>query len=152
MKTSPLFNHKKWSTYFRARHKTFEDKIGDLNTGWRDTADLFENFNEKNEAYFSSADKHISVIKDSLLRDRMKVLIASNLAKYESSIAKHNELLKIIDAKNMTISDLHNVLKIIKTLPLIEKYQGDNRPNTKPFEGYIKHQDESIKVAEKLIK
>ncbi len=132
--------------------KTLEDKIDELDKGRRDTTDLFDKFTENNQSYFSSADNHISEIKDSFLRDKMKVLIANNLAKYESSIAKHKELLKIIDSKNMTISDLHNILKIVKTLPLIEKYQSDNFPNTKSLEGYIKRQDESIKLADKLTK
>jgi hypothetical protein len=34
----------------------------------------------------------------------------------------------------------------------MEKYQNDNLPNTKSFEGYIKRQDEIIKDANKLTK
>ncbi|HUR10165.1 MAG TPA: hypothetical protein VM012_02280, partial [Flavitalea sp.] len=93
-----------------------------------------------------------SEIKDSLLRDKMKVLIANNLSKYKSSTTRHNELLKIIESKNLTIYDLHNILKIVKTLPLIEKYQRDNLPNTKSLEGYIKRQEETIKLADTLTK
>jgi hypothetical protein len=132
--------------------KKLEDKIDELNKSKSDTTNLFNIYNGKNQTYFSSVDGHISDIKDSLLKDKMRYLIVNNMTKYNSSIARHKELLKIIDAKNMTISDLHNVLKIIKTLPLIEKYQEDNLPSTKLFEGLIKRQDEVIKLADTLSK
>ena len=132
--------------------RQLEDKIDDLNKSKGDTTDSFDKFKEKNQAYFSSADRHILEIKDSLLRDKMKVLIANNLTKYTSSTTKHKELLKIIETKSLTISDLHNILKIVKTLPLIEKYQRDNLPDTKSFEGFIKRQNETIKLVDTLAK
>ena len=82
----------------------------------------------------------------------MKVLIANNLTKYTSSTTKHKELLKIMETKSLIISDLHNILKIVKTLPLIEKYQRDNLPDTKSFEGFIKRQNETIKLVDTLAK
>lgn len=132
--------------------KKLEDKIDELNKGKRDSTSSFNKFNEKNQAYFISADWHIAGIKDSLLREKMKVLIASNLTNYNSSISKHKELLKIIENKNLTIADLHIIVKIVNTLPLIDKYQKDNLPGTKTFEGYIKQQDEAIKLADTLTK
>lgn len=132
--------------------KKLEDKIEELNNSKSDTTKLFDKFNQKNQSYFSSADSHISAITDSSLKDKMRALIANNLAKYNSSISRHNELLKIIATKGLTISDLHIILKIVKTLPLIEKYQNDNLPGTKSFEGYIKQQEETIKLADSLTK
>ncbi|MDI9366143.1 MAG: hypothetical protein QM541_14395 [Flavobacterium sp.] len=132
--------------------KKLEDNIDNLNESKNDTVNLFDKFNEKNQSYFSAANRHISEIKDSLLRDKMRHYISNNLTKYNSSIVRHNDLLKIIETKNLTIADLHNILKIVKTLPLIEKYQHDNLPSTKSFEGYIKRQDETIKLADTLTK
>lgn len=82
----------------------------------------------------------------------MKVLVATQLTKYNSRIARHSEFLNLIEAKQMTISDLHNVLKIIRTLPLIDKYQRDNLPKTKSLEGYIMRQEETIQLADTLSK
>jgi uncharacterized protein YdiU (UPF0061 family) len=132
--------------------KKLEDKIDELNTSKKDTTNSFDKFNEKNQSYFSAAKTHTGEIKDSLLREKMRNLIANNLTKYNARIAKHNELLKIIETKNVTIADLHNILKIVKTLPLIEKYQNDNLPGTKSLEGYIIQQDATIKVADTLSK
>jgi uncharacterized protein YdiU (UPF0061 family) len=132
--------------------KKLEDKIDELNESRKDTTSLFDKFNEKNQSYFSAANRHIAEIKDSLLKDKMRNIISGNLAKYNASIVRHNDLLKIIETKNLTIGDLHNILKIVKTLPLIEKYQHDNLPGTKSFEGYIERQDETIKLADTLSK
>ena len=132
--------------------KKLEDKIDELKKSKSDTTELFDKFHGKNQSYFGSADRHVSDIKDSLIRDKIKNLVAAQLTKYNSGIARHNELLKIIEANQMTISDLHNVLKIVRTLPLIDKYQKDNLPGTKSFEGYIKHQQETIQLADTLSK
>jgi hypothetical protein len=132
--------------------KQLEDKIDELNKSKSDTTNLFDKFNEKNQSYFSAAHRHISEIKDSLLRDKMKVLIGNNLTKYSSSIARHRELLKEVETKNLAINDLHNILKIVKTLPLMEKYQSDNLPSTKSIEGFIKRQEETIELVDKLTK
>lgn len=132
--------------------KKLEDKIDELNKTKADSTNTFEKFNQKNQSYFSAANTHIAEIKDSLLRDKMSNLIAGSLTKYNSSIDIHNDLLKIIETRRLTIFDLHNILKIVKTLPLIEKYQYENLPGTKSLEGYIKQQDATIKLADTLIK
>ena len=132
--------------------KKLEGQIDELNKSKNDTVELFDKFNAKNQYYFSSVDRHVSEIKDSILRDKMKILVANNLTRYYSLTARHNELLKIIETKKITISDLHNTLKIVKTLPLIEKYQKDNLPNTKSLEGYINLQEQTIELADTLSK
>ena len=135
-----------------AELKNLEDRIDELNRSKSDSTNLFDKFNGKNQSYFNSADKHISEIKDTLLRNKMNSLIVGNLAIYNLSIARHKELLKIMETNNVTISDLHNVLKIVKTFPLIEKFQKDNLPGTNPFENYIKLQDKTIKLTDTVIK
>ncbi len=130
--------------------KKFEDKLEELNKSKGDSTELFEKFNSKNQSYFGSAERYVAEINDSLLRDKIKFLLANNLTKYNSKIAKHSELLKLIESKQMTIADLHNVLKIVKTLSVIDKYQNDNLPDTKSLEGYIKQQEQTIKLADTL--
>ena len=130
--------------------KKLEDNIEELRRSKGDSISSFNKFNEKNESYFNSANRHCEDIKDTSLRDKMRILIAKNLTKYNSLILRHSELLKIIETKELTIADLHNILKIVKTLPLIDKYQRDNVPSTNSIEGYIIRQNQSIKDANKL--
>lgn len=132
--------------------KRLEVKINDLNSSKHDSIELFDKFNGKIQSYFRSIDSHVSAIEDSLLRDKMKLLIAGHLTKYNSRIAKHNDLLKTLAINEIRIADLHTVLKIVKTLPVIEKYQQDNLPTTRQLEGFIKQQNQTINLADTLIK
>ena len=131
--------------------KKLEDKIDELYTNKNDSTKEFEKYNGKNAEYYRSAVGHMARIEDSLLRKKMKTLIEESNASYKSSIIEHNDLIKLIGERNMTISDLHTVLKIVKTLHLITKYQKDNFPMTKPLEGIIQSQDKIIKLQDTLI-
>ena len=132
--------------------KNLENKIQELNQSKNDSTKSFDNFNTKSINYYSAANRRIDQLNDSLLRIKMRTLISSSLTKYKSSITTHETLLKTIDAGGITISDLHTTLKITETLPLIEKYQHNNLPSTKPLEGFIQKQNQAIKLADTLSK
>lgn len=132
--------------------KKLEEEINALDAANGDSVKVFKQFDGKIRTYFGSADSHVEGITDSLLRNKIKNLLDSNLAKYNSKIAKHNELLSAISTNTAKISDLHTVLKIVKTLPLIEKYQDDNLPDIKPLNGFVKCQEKAIRLADTLIK
>lgn len=130
--------------------KQLEDKINELYSSKSDSTNEFAQFNEKNQEYFASANRHIATIRDSVLRDKVKGLMEENIKKYTASVAKHKELLKLIETKDLSIADLHTLLKIVKTLPLIEKYQQEQLPGTKSLEGYSKQQDAALKMEDSL--
>ncbi|MDF2193434.1 hypothetical protein [Paraflavitalea sp. CAU 1676] len=132
--------------------KELEDKLTAIRESWPDSIASFNQFKEKNDAYIKAANNHIETIGDSLLRKKMEALITANLNKYNVSIARHQVFLASVDQKNKSIADLHTVLKIVKTLPLIERYQRENRPSTRPIVGFEKEQDKVIQLADTLIK
>lgn len=68
------------------------------------------------------------------------------------SIYDHKSILNSIKTKNITLTDLHTALKIIRTLPVIDKYQKNNLPATQPLQGYLNEVDKTIKQADTLIK
>jgi hypothetical protein len=135
-----------------AELKKLEVKIEDLNRSKHDSTELFDKFDGKIQSYFRSVNSNVSEIQDSLLRDKIKLLIASHLEKYNARTANHNELLKTIAINDIKMADLHTVLKIVKTLPVIEKYQQNNVPSTKQLEGFISQQNQAIRLADTLIK
>ena len=132
--------------------KDLENKIERITKSKSDSTESFDKYNAKNQEYFTSANRHIDQIKDSILRDKIKTLISNSLIKYNSKILRHINLLNSIDTRTATLNDLHTILKIIKTLPLIEKYQTDNIPTTKSLDGYSRQLDETIKYADTLTK
>jgi hypothetical protein len=132
--------------------KELESKIDNLNDSKSDSLDQFEKYDRKNNVYYNAAVNHIGQINDTVLRDQLKHLITSSETKYNLKISSHSNLLNLIEAKTLTLNDLHEVLKITRTLPLIEKYQNNNLPNTKALQGYLKQLDETLSYADTLKK
>ena len=144
------------SLYTELANKTpeleeLENKLDTLAAGKGDSTKSFDRYNRKNQSYYSLADNHLKQINDSTLRKKMKTLIASSLIKYNSKIYRHTEIQKLIDSKTMTLDDLHQMLIITTTLPLIEKYQNDNLPATKSLSGYSKQLDKVIRIENWLL-
>jgi len=131
--------------------KDLETKFDALSVSKSDSTEQYNEYNEKNQSYYSSADIHLKQIKDSTLRKKMKALISSSLTKYNSKVYRHTNLLKSIDKKTMTLDDLHEMLIITTTLPLIEKYQNDNLPTTKSIDGYSKQLDRVVHIENSLL-
>lgn len=132
--------------------KTLEKRLQAVNESKRDSTASFDGFNNKSGNYYASANRHMEGLGDSLLKTRMRMLIAASLSGYNGMIARHDTLRKIIEAQGLALTDLHTVLKITRTLPLIEKYQRNNLPPIKPMEGYTQKQAEAIKLADTLAK
>jgi hypothetical protein len=130
--------------------KQLEDQVAAIRNSEDDSTESFKNYDAKNKSYFNSADHHAGKIKDSVLRDKIKLLIESSVTKYNASISLHTDLLKSIETKKMALSDLHQVLKITRTLPLIGDYQKDNLPPAGSLKGFQKELDKTIKDADTL--
>jgi hypothetical protein len=130
--------------------KKLEKDIDIIYSSTGDSLEAFTSFDSKNDRYYNSAGSHAQGIKDSLLREKMKTLIQASLSNYSSLTAPHNNLLKSIESKQATLADVHAALKIVRTLPVIAKYQKNNLPDTKPLEGLSQTLTKTISEAEKL--
>jgi hypothetical protein len=131
--------------------KNLEMEISVLKQSRDDSTRSFDSYNQRNQSYFNAALLDIRHINDSLLRERIKRLISGNREAYDSTILKHTLLLNVIKEKTATLNDLHIALKITRTLPLIEKFQKDNKPSTGPLKGFTNNLDKAIKTADTLI-
>jgi Na+-transporting NADH:ubiquinone oxidoreductase subunit NqrC len=127
-----------------------EEDIDIIYSSKVDSLEAFTNFDSKNDRYYNSAGIHSQGIKDSLLRQKMKNLIQASLTNYNSLTAPHNNLLNSIESKQATLGDVHTALKIVRTLPVIAKYQKNSLPDTKPLEGYSQKLSKTIREAQTL--
>jgi predicted RNase H-like nuclease (RuvC/YqgF family) len=128
-----------------------EKTIEDLGEQKQDSVETFEEFDQKNKSYYTSTERYTDIIKDSLLRIKIKTIIDNSLNSYDRSIAANKNLISILNAKDNNLRDLHIILKLVKTLPLIEKYQAENTPSVKPVENVINHFDKAIQRADTLV-
>ena len=132
--------------------KELEGKLEMLAKSKIDSLEVFATYNEKNQSYYSAANVHLEQIKDSVLRTKMKSLIEASLTKYNVRIEEHTELMNLIDANTINLNDLHTVLKITKTLPMIEKYQAGKLPTKNSLKGFTKQLDEAMQMVDTLVK
>ncbi len=131
--------------------KNLESEITAVRESQKDSTESFETYNGKNQSYYTSANNHAAQIQDSVLREKMKSIISSSSTKYKTRIAAHSNLLDNINKKNIALNDLHYMLKLVRTLPLIEKYQIDRKPSTKPLEGFERQLDKTLKHGASLV-
>jgi hypothetical protein len=129
-----------------------EMNIRNLQTSRFDSSKEYDNYKEPILSYYGSAKNHLEQISDSTLKEKIRQILSLSLEKYHSGTAKHDNILKSIESKNHTLNDLHTVLKIMRTLPIMEKFQKENLPGTSPLEGFEKRLDVTIKTADSLVK
>jgi hypothetical protein len=94
-----------------------------------EAANDFESYNGKIEEYYTSANMHLQGISDSLLKTKMLIIMNESNKKYQNKSTSLKEFAAQIKNQSLSITDYHEALKVIVTIPIIEKYQNDNRPN-----------------------
>lgn len=99
-----------------------------------DSLKAFNKYAGKSESYYNSADRSLSAIQDTVLRARLRLLIANSNNKYTGKIKKFTTLMKDIDSNRVAINDYHLALKIAVTMPVIESYQDKSMPDSKSVE------------------
>ncbi|REG98508.1 hypothetical protein [Flavobacterium aquicola] len=113
--------------------KKLETEIETFKETPSETQNGFYNYNGKSNQYYGNATGFANQITDSLSKKRILALIQKSNKKYDSESKEINDLVKQISNSQNSIQDNHNILKIVLTIPLIEKYQKENLPKKKEF-------------------
>jgi hypothetical protein len=123
-----------------------EQKTKEGSATWND----FAKYNQHLLDYYAAANNHIAGIQDSVLRKKIIEIIGNSTKNYEQKTAEHSTLIADMNKNKQKISDQYNVMKILLTLKMMEKYQSENLPSTKGFKTEIESQKaliEKIEVA-----
>lgn len=131
--------------------KKLEDELNAFRPKPNEITNKFNNYDSKSNSYYSSANYKAAAIKDSLLRMKILSLITTSNKQYTTKTAELNSLIKQIAENGATLNDHHSVLKIVLTLPMIEKYQNENKLDKKEFKNLIKQQEDLIERTDSLI-
>jgi hypothetical protein len=102
--------------------------------------------------YYQSAGYKAKNIGDSLLAQEMRKMIETSENAYAIKTQSLKVLMERIEKNKTSIIDYSNMLKLVKTLPLIEKYQQDNLPGEKNYRQLIKEQEELLREIKALTK
>jgi len=111
--------------------KSIEDELKLYRQMNEDSLQLFNSFHSKSANYYSDANDILANINDPVLKERLQVLINNSESRYKQKIASHLALKKGIDNDNTSIEGLNQALKLMATLPVLERYQKSNQPGTK---------------------
>ena len=125
-----------------------ETEITEFESEPYDTQNIFKNYEEKSKHYYNNASDFAKQINDSVTKNKILDIISKSSEKYNKQSSKVSELVAEIKNKENTIETNHNILKIILTLPIIEKYQIENLPKNSIFEKIIEKQIELNKKIE----
>jgi hypothetical protein len=128
--------------------KNLETEIYEFNP--QDTKDKFYKYDRKSINYYQSAKNQAEVITDSITKNKIINLIKKSNEKYVGKTAELNGILKSIAVKENSINDYHTILKIVLTIPIIEKYQNENLPAKKEFENVFTNENKLIEKTKKL--
>jgi hypothetical protein len=115
----------------------FRPRPGELKT-------QFGEYDHKSIVYYQAVNNKVRNIKDSLLRTKMIALIAASKNQYTGKTGELNALLKQIEGNSAALNDHHTILKIMLTLPVMEQYQDEHKPDKKEFNKVIKEQERLI--------
>lgn len=132
--------------------KKLEKDLDAFNTKRNNLHQIFQKYSSKSDSYYGSANYTATTITDSLLRNKMIELISASNTEYSINKTKElNSLLMQISKDGATLHDRHSVLKIVLTLPIIEKYQDNHIPDKNEFKDVLKQQESLILQTDSLI-
>jgi hypothetical protein len=127
-----------------------EKSIQEVNNNRQDSTRLFAEFDQKNNSYYTTSEQYINSITDSALKQHIRTLIGKSLEKYNYQVQPNKALTEIIAGKGIRLSDLHTVLKLTKTVSVMEKYQQTSLPSPHPLQAVNREYDMVIEKTKKL--
>lgn len=131
--------------------KNLEKDIEELKEQKTDSLKLFTKYNGRSVSYYESANNHLNQIQDSSLRFKTKLILKNSRNTYDHNISAFTTMIGNLDDKDVSLDDLHAILKIIITLPLIEKFQKENYPSTIPLDKVLKEYEKTIKRIDTVV-
>jgi hypothetical protein len=99
-----------------------ENQLEKFNAGKSDSLQAFSLYKGKVESYYASASQNLDNIKDTVLKARLKVLLAAGKNKYSQKADKFDVLIGDINSQDLVMKDYYETLKLVATLPVMEKY------------------------------
>ncbi len=106
--------------------------------------ETFAKYDDKSNRYVSSADRMLATVQDSLLKQKIRNILNANQQQHDAQTAPLSQLITASKDQLKHIEDYHTALKIMKTLPLLAKYQKDYRPEVKPYQDLTKQLDTTL--------
>lgn len=110
----------------------------------------FKHYDDKSDYYYNQLVHKRGKMQDTILSARLDSIIAKSMKRYDGITKETDTLIYQVKDLSGDISDRYHFLKVMITLPVMEKYQRDHHPSNKPIEKYLREQQEvKSKINEK---
>ena len=96
---------------------------------YRDTKEIYK-YISNNQNYYTEAKDYIISIQDSVLKEKINVLLVKSEEDFNTYTADLNFLKETLKRKEQKLTDLYSAMKIVITLHSIETYQNNVFPDT----------------------
>ena len=114
--------------------QTLESQMKEFYAARTDSVEAYDNYHAKSDSYYSSANSLLLSIKDSVLKQRLVLLLDASKDKFQKKTSRFSVLIANTDKESRIMEDYHQALKLVATLPVVETYQDKNMPNIKPVQ------------------
>ncbi len=101
----------------------------------------FERYDFKSSHYYNEVMHKRGKMQDTLLSARLDSILASSMKRYGVLTQKTDTLMYQVNKLSDDISDRYHFLKVMITLPVMEKFQRDHLPSNKSIEKYLMEQE-----------
>jgi hypothetical protein len=118
--------------------QTLHERISSLKREKGDSLYTYHKFSSNNEDFYSSAKMHLNNVRDSSLRSTLKSMVNTSELKYKQKKDRFIKSESLIDTSIVQINDRLELLKMLMTIPVMERYQRDNLPSEVPFDSLLK--------------
>lgn len=109
-----------------------------------DSAEAFNSYYGKCRQYYREAQQAADGISDSSVKRQAYALLAAGDNRLQALVATDTLLLQQAAQRKQTLQDAYTVMKIVKTLPAIERFAAGNHPDSQPLVGLVKQYDQLI--------
>lgn len=107
----------------------------------------YNSFTAYNSRYYSDARANANNIADTSTRKKAFEIITKGETRYRSKLAGWQSIITSLNKNEKELSDLHNLLKILVTEPMMEKHQQNNLPESSKA---LEANDDLQKVIQKI--
>ncbi|MBL7945352.1 MAG: hypothetical protein JNN32_04765 [Flavobacteriales bacterium] len=114
-----------------------------------DTVQRYERFNALNDAYYTSAQQHAHTLKDSTERAQQLAVLERSQGALRMRLAEAARLEAMYSASTTRIADLIELIKLQRTLDLMEAYQRKEPSFVKSWKdevGRVRELEERLKA------
>ena len=110
--------------------ETIEDDIEKFYKKKSEALEKYNSYTAYNNRYYTDARANAASIADTATRQKAYALITKVENRYKAKTAGWQATIASLNKNEKELKDLHTLLKIVVTEPLMEKYQNNNLPES----------------------